>query len=80
VDECVLSGGGARNPALVRMLREALAPVPVSELGALGVDPQAKEALAFAVHAHAHLEELAGNLPEATGAAGARILGKRTPA
>ncbi|MGH7546072.1 MAG: anhydro-N-acetylmuramic acid kinase, partial [Gemmatimonadota bacterium] len=80
VDECVLSGGGALNPALVRMLREALAPVPVSDVGALGVDPQAKEALAFAVHAHAHLEEIAGNFPEVTGAAGPRTLGKRTPA
>lgn len=80
LEECVLSGGGALNPTLVRMLREALAPVRVLDVGALGVEPLAKEALAFAVLAHAHLEGLAGNVPEVTGAAGPRILGKLTPA
>lgn len=80
VDECFVSGGGARNPTLLRLLREAFDPVPVSDLGALGVDPQAKEALAFAVHAHVHLRGRPGNLPEVTGAAGPRVLGKLTPA
>lgn len=79
-DECYVSGGGARNPTLVRMLQAALAPIPVRDLSALGVDPKAKEALAFAVHAHAHLHGIPGNAPEATGAAGPRVLGKLTPA
>jgi len=78
-DEVIVTGGGARNPLLMRLLREALDPVPVHDGTVLGVDPDAKEALAFAALAWAHLNGLPGNVPEATGAAGARVLGSLTP-
>jgi anhydro-N-acetylmuramic acid kinase len=80
VDEIVVTGGGARNPVLMRMLREQLAGVPVLDGDALGVDPDAKEALAFAALAWAHRHHIAGNVPDATGASGPRVLGSFTPA
>ncbi len=78
-DECVVSGGGARNPTLMQMLVEALDPLPVTDLSALGWDPDAKEAAAFAILAHLHLRGIPGNLPSVTGASGPRVLGKLTP-
>lgn len=79
IQEVVLTGGGARNATLVRRLGELLAPIPVLEGGVLGVDPEAKEALAFAVLAWAHSAGVPANAPGATGAAGPRILGSFTP-
>lgn len=79
VDEVVVSGGGARNPVLLEMVREGLAPVPVRTGEALGIDPDAKEAMAFAALAWAHVNGIPGNVPEATGARGPRVLGSYTP-
>ena len=75
-DEVYISGGGALNPTLMRHLVELLAPIPVQSLAALGVDPEAKEAIAFAVLANQTLFGAAGNSPAVTGAAGPRVLGK----
>ena len=75
-DEVFVSGGGALNPTLMRHLVELLAPIPVQSLAALGVDPEAKEAIAFAVLANQTLFGAAGNVPAVTGAAGPRVLGK----
>lgn len=79
VAEAVVSGGGARNPTLVRRVREMVAPLPVQDGSALGIDPQAKEALSFAVLAWAHMKGIAANAPAATGASGPRVLGSYTP-
>ena len=80
VDEVVLTGGGARNPALVEGIRDALAPVPVrTGEEALGLDPDAREAAAFAVLAWAHVHGVCANVPAATGARGSRVLGSLTP-
>ena len=79
LDEVVLTGGGARNPTLVRRITELLAPLRVIDGAALGVDPEAKEAVAFALLAWAHLRGIPANLPSATGAAGPRVLGSLTP-
>jgi anhydro-N-acetylmuramic acid kinase len=75
-DEVYVSGGGALNPILMRHLAELLAPIPVQSLAALGVDPEAKEAIAFAVLANQTLFGAPGNVPAVTGAAGPRVLGK----
>ncbi len=75
-DEVYISGGGALNPTLMRHLVELLAPIPVQSLAALGVDPEAKEAIAFAVLANQTLFGAAGNVPAVTGARGPRVLGK----
>jgi anhydro-N-acetylmuramic acid kinase len=79
VEEVVLTGGGARNPFLVRAIEEELAPLPVRGREALGMDPAAREAAAFAVLAWAHMKRVPGNAPEATGADGPRVLGSYTP-
>jgi anhydro-N-acetylmuramic acid kinase len=80
VDEVVLTGGGAHNPSLVGAIAEALSPLPVrSGAEALGLDPDAREAAAFALLAWAHLKGIPANVPAATGARGPRILGSLTP-
>ncbi len=79
VDEIVITGGGARNATLMRMLRDQLAPIPVFPGDTLGIDADAKEALAFAAFAWAHVHRIPANVPEATGAAGPRVLGSFTP-
>ncbi len=76
IDEVLASGGGVRNRALMSALAMALAPVPVRSLAEVGVDPDAKEAVAFAVLANETLFGRPGNVPGATGAAGPRVLGK----
>jgi anhydro-N-acetylmuramic acid kinase len=79
VDEVVVTGGGARNLTLVARLRDLLAPLPVVDGATLGIDPDAKEAVAFALLAWAHLRGIPANVPQATGAAGPRVLGSLTP-
>jgi anhydro-N-acetylmuramic acid kinase len=79
VDEVVVTGGGARNPTLVARISALLDPLPVRDGSVLGVDPDAKEAVAFALLAWAHLRGIPANVPEATGAAGPRVLGSFTP-
>ncbi len=80
VTEVLLSGGGAENPALVAMIRDALAPLPVRAFSERYFDGEAKEAVAFALLAHLHISGRPGNIRRATGASGLRILGKLTPA
>lgn len=80
VTEIFVSGGGAKNPALVRAIREAVAPREVLDFDATFFDGEAKEAVAFALLGYLHLSGRPGNVPGATGASGPRILGKRTPA
>jgi anhydro-N-acetylmuramic acid kinase len=75
-DEIYVSGGGALNPTLMSHLESLLAPLPVKTSASLGVDPEAKEAIAFAVLANETVFGHAGNLPSVTGAAGPRVLGK----
>lgn len=78
VVDVVLSGGGARNPTLVAMIRSALPLRTVRTFDELFFDGEAKEAVAFAYIALQHVRGLPGNVPAATGASGPRILGTRT--
>ncbi len=80
VSEVFLSGGGAKNPALVREISGAIAPRAVRNFDETFFDGEAKEAVAFALLGYLHLMGRPGNVPTATGASGPRILGKRTPA
>src|SRR2546425_3460228 len=79
-DELVISGGGARNPALVEMLAARVRPRPVVPFDRLFFDGEAKEALAFAFLGQLTLAGRPGNLAAATGARGPRVLGRITPA
>jgi len=77
-DEVYLCGGGAANSTLRAHLVELCAPAPVRDTADLGIDPQAKEAVAFAMLANETLFGHPGNVPGATGATGSRVLGKIT--
>jgi anhydro-N-acetylmuramic acid kinase len=78
--EMLVSGGGARNVALVDALRDAIAPVRLKVFDDLYYDAEAKEAVAFALLGYLHVSGRAGNIIGATGARGPRVLGKLTPA
>ncbi len=74
--ELWLGGGGAYNKTLVRHLTEGLPELKVDSFSGLGIEPGAREALAFAVLASETIAGQTGNLPSATGAQRAVILGK----
>ena len=80
VSEVLLSGGGARNPALVAAIRAELRDREVRAFSDVFFDGEAKDAVAFAFLGWLHHRGRPGNVPGATGARGPRILGKRTPA
>ncbi|HWI62339.1 MAG TPA: anhydro-N-acetylmuramic acid kinase, partial [Symbiobacteriaceae bacterium] len=67
VDEVFVGGGGARNPVLMRMLGEALPGVRVETHEAVGINSDAKEAIAFALLANDCMLGLPTNVPGATG-------------
>lgn len=77
--EVYVSGGGRNNPVLMRGLEEALPDCRVAPSDLLGLDPDAKEAVAFAILASETLAGRPGNLPRVTGASDAVILGQITP-
>jgi len=79
VDEVFVSGGGTHNPTLMRALRKALDPIPVMETSEVGLDVDAKEAIAFAVLAYETSHSRPSNVPMATGAKRSVVLGKVTP-
>jgi anhydro-N-acetylmuramic acid kinase len=79
LDEVFLMGGGSRNPVLFRSIEAELAPVPVRPGNLIGMDPDAREAAAFALLAWAHIRGIPANVPEATGSKGPRVLGSMTP-
>lgn len=80
VAEILLSGGGAKNPALVAAIRRLMPDRNVRAFDEVFFDGEAKEAVAFALLGYLHLIRQPGNVPGATGARGPRILGKFTPA
>jgi anhydro-N-acetylmuramic acid kinase len=73
-------GGGARNGHLLRGLAQRLPRVRVTTTAELGVPVDQVEGAAFAWLAHRFVERLPGDLPEVTGARGARVLGALYPA
>ncbi len=77
-EELIVSGGGAKNPTLMAGLANEM-----RELGLrlrssdeFGIPSEAKEAVAFALMAHETWNRLPSNVPSATGAKRAVVLGK----
>jgi anhydro-N-acetylmuramic acid kinase len=79
-DEIILCGGGASNRTLVEMLRQHLGDAEVLSTDDFGIDSDAKEAVSFAILAHATIKGTVNNIPSATGATKPVILGKIIPA
>jgi anhydro-N-acetylmuramic acid kinase len=76
--EVIVSGGGARNRTLMARLREHLNPAKVTTSEEYGLGINAKEAVAFAVLAYETWHRRPGNIPAATGASQAVVLGNIT--
>jgi anhydro-N-acetylmuramic acid kinase len=79
-DEIIASGGGVHNRQLMGNLAALLPETKISTTNDYGIDSDAKEAIAFAVLAYRTIHGRTGNLPSATGAKQAVVLGKITPA
>lgn len=75
-DELIVSGGGMHNRVLMGSLAALLPSVDIATTNDFGIDGDAKEAIAFAVLAYRRYKGRTGNLPSATGAAHAVVLGK----
>ncbi len=74
----IVSGGGARNRILLKMLAEKLEPLgcTLTTTKDFGMPAEAKEAAAFALMAWLTWHHLPGNMPSATGAKRPAILGQ----
>ena len=78
-DEIIVSGGGAKNAALLEAIRATLPGSALRSSDDLGVPSDAKEAMAFAFLAVETLAGRPGNVPAATGARREVVLGSITP-
>ncbi|HLB87740.1 MAG TPA: anhydro-N-acetylmuramic acid kinase [Terriglobales bacterium] len=76
--EFIVSGGGAKNPTLLAMLADELRPLGLQMRSSdeFGLPSEAKEAVAFALLAYRTWNRQPSNVPSATGAKRAAILGK----
>jgi anhydro-N-acetylmuramic acid kinase len=77
--EMIVSGGGTRNQAIMHHLRRGVGEERVRTTDQLGVPSEAKEAMAFALLGSATLDGIPSNIPSATGAKRAVVLGSITP-
>jgi anhydro-N-acetylmuramic acid kinase len=78
--QVILGGGGAKNPTLRRRLSERLGVGEILTHEDFGIPDSAKEALAFAILAHATLHGQPSNVIGSTGARRTVVLGKIVPA
>ncbi len=74
--ELIASGGGTKNPALMRMLANQLPQLRLRRTDDFGLPAEAKEAVAFALMAYQTWQRLPSSVPAATGAERAAVLGK----
>lgn len=76
VNELIVAGGGGRNPLMIAQLAAGLPGIEMIPPERFGVKAEAKEAFAFAVLAYEAYHGRVNNLPSATGARHAAVLGK----
>ena len=74
--EVIAAGGGTHNRQLMAQIAALLPECRMTTSDEFGIDADAKEAIAFAVLAHRTWLRKTGNLPSATGARRAVVLGK----
>jgi anhydro-N-acetylmuramic acid kinase len=78
--EVIASGGGTHNRQLMAQIAAFLPDCRITTTAEFGIEVDAKEAIAFAILAYRTWKHRTGNLPSATGARRAVILGKVTMA
>lgn len=76
IQEVIVSGGGAHNAELLRMLADMLPQQQVMTSTQLGFHDDAKEAVIFALLGNDFMHGIPNNLPAATGASRPTVLGK----
>jgi anhydro-N-acetylmuramic acid kinase len=76
--EAIVSGGGVHNRFLMRRLENHLRGWKIRSSAEFGIDPDAKEAIAFAALAYRNVRRRPSNVPSATGARHPVVLGKST--
>jgi anhydro-N-acetylmuramic acid kinase len=79
VDRVLVSGGGARNPAVLARLVRAMPRASVQPSDAVGVPADAVEAMAFSLMGRNALLGIPNHLPQCTGASHAAVLGEIAP-
>ncbi|CAG0938824.1 partial Anhydro-N-acetylmuramic acid kinase, partial [Candidatus Brocadiaceae bacterium] len=80
LSEVILSGGGSHNNTLIKFLIQEFAPsMKIHSINTFGIASTAKEALAFAILANETISGNPNNIPNATGAREAVIMGKIIP-
>ena len=79
IHEVIASGGGTKNPLMMDLLDRALGNIALKRLDDLGMAPEAKEAIAFAILAYQTINGHPGNVPSVTGADKQVVLGSITP-
>ena len=77
--ELIVGGGGVHNATLMKMLEQEIAPAKLLTSEEVGLDSDAREALAFAILGSETLRGVATSVPGATGARRASVLGQIVP-
>ncbi len=77
--DLIASGGGVHNPQIMGHLAGFLPGIGIAKTDDYGMDADAKEAIAFALLAYETLRGRPSNVPSATGARHAVVLGDITP-
>ena len=75
-EELIAAGGGVHNGQIMAHLAALLPDIAIATTADYGIDVDAKEAVAFAILAHETWRKRPSNLPSATGARRAVVLGK----
>jgi anhydro-N-acetylmuramic acid kinase len=76
LDVLIVSGGGARNKELMRLIRNYLTGIQIKKLNNFGITPDSKEAVLFAVLGNECIASNSANIRSATGAKKDAVLGK----
>lgn len=76
IHEVIVTGGGAHNSELLRMISELLPEQKVLTSAQLGFHDDAKEAVIFALLGNDFMHGIPNNLPAATGARRPTVMGK----
>ena len=79
VHHLIVSGGGAQNRTLMRILKDRLSEVKIYTSDQYGISYGAREAIAFAILGNETVCGTPANVPGATGAEHPALLGKITP-